>query len=257
MKLRYIPLAVVILSLCACTPKKPWSPDDEQGLDMNELSSVETNTSVPVKTDIGDAEQGIWVEARIAKDSYAENVKVNEVNNRRDRLAIVNVDITPPVPKKLDAVYSVIVNRNFDEAPVVLRARIMVDGKSVGTIEGILGKDARSSHIVSTVDLFSAFDHIPKTFLATIEGKLFLMPEGTHENVIDPHNATSDTSSEALQCNPIRVTISGAGETESGATGDATDASATGATPAPAPDSAAGNTAEGSGSAGSADTSQP
>ncbi len=226
--------------MCACTPKKPWSPDDEQGLDLNDLSSVETSTSVPVKTDIGDAEQGIWVEARIAKDSYAENVKVDEVDNRRNRLSIVNVDITPPIPKQLNAVYRVMASRDFDQTPVVLRANIMVDGKSVGSIEGVFGKDTRHSDVEVTVDLFSAFDHIPKTFLATIDGELFLLPEGTHENVIDPHSATSDISTKAVQCNPIRVTITGGGESESGAPG-------TSATSTPeAPDSA-----------GSADTSQP
>ena len=223
MKHLTIPVIALILTAFACKPEKPWSPEDEQGLEADDLASVAVNAILPVKTDIGDAEQGIWLEGRLAPESSGGLITSEEIKNRRDRLAIVNISVPAPVPDELWVEYDVKVGRNFEDSPVVLRTRVITESTPVGTLAVVLGKEAqrnqtlRGQRITMKVDLFSAFEQVPDSFLAKIEGELLLMPEGTDESTIDPATATSSVSSEAVQANLIRVTIVPGGASETGA----------------------------------------
>ncbi len=199
-----------LLVLHACKPEKPWSPSrDESGKDNPPLNPA-VSSVLPHTVDIGDAEQGIYLEGTISPESLSDSVHEEKTESRRGRMAIVNVTITPPVPDKLWATYLIKCTREFTERPVVLRAQIMVEGKSVGSIEVVLGKDARTNEFATSVDLLSQFDQVPASFLATVEGELLLMPEGIDESTINPETATSDIVSKAVEYNPIRVDIEGA-----------------------------------------------
>lgn len=206
MKPVFLPLIVALVVLSACKPDKPWSPDDETGFDPS-APSVSPSEPVVEKINIGDAEQGIWIEGRLVPESIPESAVNEEVENRRQRLAIVNVTLKRPLPEQLQAQYTVNLTRDFDEAPVVLRANVLVNDTVVGTILEVLGAKARKVKREITVDLLSAFDEVPDTFLAKVEGELVLMPEGTDESTIDPVSATSNSTSRAIQSNPIRVDV--------------------------------------------------
>jgi len=219
---RLLLLTLSLLLLHACKPEKPWSPAEDKNGGENPLLNAAVNTALPISIDIGDAEQGVYLEATIAPESLADNVKQDKIKSGRDRLAIVNVKVTPPVPDKLWATYAIKCTRDFAERPVVLRARIMVEGKPVGSIEALLGKVARRSAFATNVDLLSKFDKVPASFLATIDGELILLPEGTDESTVNPETATSDITSKAVECNPIRVDIEGATPAEPTAATEAT-----------------------------------
>lgn len=207
MKRFTIPILVLTLTLFGCDLQKPWSPEDDPGLEADDLQSAGVNTLAPVKTDIGDAEQGIWLEGRLAAESAGGRITSEEIENRRDRLAIVNITVPTPAPDELWVEYAIKVTRNFEEAPVVLRAAVMVEDTPAGELAIVVGANARNITDTLAVDLFSIFDQVPETFLATVKGELLLMPEGTDEYAIDPATVTSDVRSEAIQANPIRVTL--------------------------------------------------
>jgi hypothetical protein len=207
MKRVLVSLVVLLVTLSACKPDKPWSPDDPQDLNDEDLATAPLVVNVEEKTNIGDAEQGLWIEARLTPEAITPGMVNDEIENRRSRLAIVNVTIPPPVPETLHAIYTVNATREFEKTPVVLRAQVMVDGMPVGSIQDVFGINAREKKLQVTVDLFSAFEQIPDSILATVEGELLLMPEGTDESSIDPATATSTATSKAIQFNPIRVNI--------------------------------------------------
>lgn len=215
MKHLIFPVVAIVLTMFSCNLQRPWSPEDDQGLDPSDLPSVGVDTIAPVKTDIGDAEQGIWLEGRLAAESADGRITSEEIKNRRDRLAIVNMTVPTPVPDALWIEYEAKVARNFEDTPVVLRVAVVIDDEfTAGEIKAVFGKDAQRTQQTFKVDLFSAFEQVPETFLAAIKGELILMPEGTDETTIDPATATSATSSMAVQGNPIRVTIVPGGTTE-------------------------------------------
>lgn len=207
MKRVLVSLAVVLVALSACKPDKPWSPDDPPDLNDEDPAIAPLVVNVEEKTNIGDAEQGLWIEARLTPESITPGMVNDEIENRRNRLAIVNVTIPPPVPETLHAIYTVNATREFEKTPVVLRAQVLVDGTPVGSIHEVFGNDARKKDVQVTVDLFSAFEQIPDSFLATVDGEVLLMPEGTDESSIDPSTAMSSATSKAIQFNPIRVNI--------------------------------------------------
>jgi len=207
MKRVLVSLVVLFVTLSGCKPDKPWSPDDLQDLNDEDPATAPLVVNVEEKTNIGDAEQGLWIEARLTPESITPGMVNDEIENRRGRLAIVNVTIPPPVPETLHAIYTINATRDFEKTPVVLRAQVMVDGMPVGSIHDVFGADAMIKDLQVTVDLFSAFEQVPDSFLGTVEGELLLMPEGTDESTIDPATATSTATSKAIQFNPIRVNI--------------------------------------------------
>ncbi|MCC6488372.1 MAG: hypothetical protein IT364_12820, partial [Candidatus Hydrogenedentes bacterium] len=90
---RLLVFACVVLLLQSCKPEKPWSPDDDPGLSSGGMSGTGTDSAAPVKVDIGDAEQGVFIVGTIDESSRTDTVAVEEIKNRRDRMAIVNVSV--------------------------------------------------------------------------------------------------------------------------------------------------------------------
>lgn len=207
MKPAFISLIAAMVVLSSCQPDKPWSPDDEPGIDPGNTSEVKPASPVKEPTNIGDVEQGLWFEARLVPDSIPPGATNEEVENRRDRLAIVNVTLPRPLPDQLMAVYTLESTRSFENTPVVLRAQILVDGVPVGNVHEVIEIRSRDNKITRTVDLLSAFEQVPDSFLATVEGEFHLMPEGTDASTLDPATATSGSTSKAIQFNPIRVNV--------------------------------------------------
>lgn len=207
MKPAFLSLIAALVVLTSCQPDKPWSPDDEPGVDPANTSEAEPISPVKEPTNIGDVEQGLWFEARLVSDSIPPGATNEEVENRRNRLAIVNVTLPRPLPDQLMAVYTLKSTRNFENTPVILRAQILVDDVPVGNVQEVIEVLGRDNAVTRTVDLLSAFEQVPDSFLATVEGEFYLMPEGTDASTLDPATATSGSMSKAIQFNPIRVNV--------------------------------------------------
>ena len=131
-----------------------------------------------------------------------------EVRDRNKRLMKSEVTLKEPYPQSLWADYDIKCSRNFMSAPAILRATIMVNGKVAGSFSEVLGMQASKAKITAKVDLLKPFDgNVPETFLAKIDGDLYLMPSGTDENKVNPETATSDTHSKAVYSTLIRVSL--------------------------------------------------
>ena len=204
---RLLAVVCVVLLLQSCKPKMPWSPEDDSGLSPSGAAGSGDSALAPVRVDIGDVEQGVFVIATIDPQSKSDTVVVEEIKNRRDRMAIVNVSIKPPAPEQLWANFTIKCYRDFPETPVVFRGQVLVDDKQVGSISAVIGKGADRREFVTKVDLLNQFEEVPPTFLTTVTGELLLLPEGTDEAAVVPETATSSVVSRAVQFNPIRVNL--------------------------------------------------
>jgi hypothetical protein len=206
---RVVVLLLAVLALTACKPQKPWSPydaksdpaaGDGQNAPKSPLDQVDAN--------IGDVEQAIYVDGVIAQESAGPNVAVTEVRDRNKRLLKSEVILKEPYPQSLWADYEIKSTRNFMSAPVVLRAKIMVNDKVAGTFSEVLGTQAVKTKVTAKIDLLKPFEgNVPETFLAKIDGDLYLMPNGTDENKVNPETATADIHSKAMYASLIRATL--------------------------------------------------
>ncbi|MCC6797396.1 MAG: hypothetical protein IT366_19940 [Candidatus Hydrogenedentes bacterium] len=207
--MRVVMFSLTVLALTACKPQKPWSPYDASGT-PNSADVPKTSNSVDdqFNANIGDVEQAVYVNGVIAAESGGPNVVVSEARDRNKRLLKSDVILKEPYPQSLWADYDIKCTRNFMSAPVILRAKIMVNDKVAGSFSEVLGTQASKTKVTAKVDLLKPFEgNIPETFLAKIDGDLYLMPNGTDENKVNPETATADIHSKAVYSTLIRVTL--------------------------------------------------
>ncbi len=224
---RVVLFSLAVLVISACKPQKPWSPYDNTG---TAATGAEPKTATSVddqfNANIGDVEQAVYINGVIGNESAGPNVVVTELRDRNKRLMKSEVILKEPYPQSLWADYDIKCSRNFMSAPVVLRARILVNDKVAASFSEVLGTQASKSHVTAKVDLLKPFEgNIPETFLAKVEGDLYLMPDGTDENKVNPETATADIHSKAVYSTLIRVNLQKPGTEPS--------APAAAATPAP------------------------
>ncbi len=232
---RHAAIIVALMAISACEAPKPWSPYDDQGDGTKDTSASAPLATVAPGIDIGDAEQGVFVEAKIAPESMNASVKAEEIQDFRKFATKLTVDVSPPAPTEFWIDYTVRCSRDFVERPVVLRADIKVDDQTVDTIVAVLGANARKNTYTKKLNLLKTFPSPPSTLLATVTGTLLLMPEGAAEGTINPETAESSISSMALQATPVRWNVVQADAASvPGAPADAT-APAPADAPAPAP----------------------
>lgn len=207
---RVVVFSLAVLALTACRPQKPWSPYDSTGNpDAAGADPITSSSSDDqFNANIGDVEQSIYVNGVIALESAGPSVAVTEIRDRNKRLMKSEVTLKDPYPQSLWADYDIKCTRNFMSAPAVLRAKIMVNDKVAGSFSEVLGMQASKAKITAKVDLLKPFEgNVPETFLAKIDGDLYLMPNGTDENKVNPETATSDTHSKAVYSTLIRVSL--------------------------------------------------
>ncbi|MCC6152558.1 MAG: hypothetical protein IT367_02310 [Candidatus Hydrogenedentes bacterium] len=206
---RVVVLSFAALLITACKPQKPWSPYDNSGNpNASEVPKTTSSVDDQFNANIGDVEQAVYVNGVIAAESAGPNVVVNEVRDRNKRLLKSDVTLKEPYPQSLWANYDIKCSRNFMSAPAILRAKIMVNGQVAGSFSEVLGTQASKTKITAKVDLLKPFEgYVPETFLAKIDGDLFLMPNGTDENKVNPETATADIHSKAVYSSLIRVTL--------------------------------------------------
>ena len=204
-------LALSVVLLVSCQPKKPWSPyDKESGTGTSIAKPAQgvssTERAAAAGTDIGDLEQAIFVNAGLASEMNLPQVRCDSVLDRNKHATKIEVTIAPPYPDSLWVEYQVKSSRAFDDAPGVVRARIFVNDKEAGKISAVVGAEGFKSSVSAKVDLFKPFEgNVPETFLAKLDGDLYLMPTGTDEKSVDPETATSNMHSKAMYATLIRV----------------------------------------------------
>lgn len=206
---RVVVFSLAVLIISACKPQKPWSPYDSTGTPVTGTDpKVATSVDDQFNANIGDVEQAVYVNGVIAAESAAPNVVITEVRDRNKRLMKSDVAVKGSYPQSLWADYDIKCSRNFMSAPAVLRAKVMVNDKVAATFSEVLGTQASKSKVTAKVDLLKPFEgNVPESFLAKIDGDLYLMPDGTDENKVNPDTATADIHSKAVYSTLIRVTL--------------------------------------------------
>ncbi|MBX7256905.1 MAG: hypothetical protein K1Y02_11135 [Candidatus Hydrogenedentes bacterium] len=203
---RIVAILAIVLTISACkAPKKPWSPYSDDGSQSSESSSSAPLPVAAPTIDIGDAEQGIYIEAKLAPESQQSGIKAEELQDIRKYVTKLTVNVPETGSSELWVDYSLRCSRNFVERPVVLRAEVKVEGQTVDTIVAVLGANAKKNTYTKKINLFKNFATPPPTMLATVTGSLLLMPEGAAEGSINPETAESSISSPALQFTLVRV----------------------------------------------------
>ncbi len=211
-----IPLAL----LGSCEAPKPWSPYDNPS-GKKEGNAAADTTAVkprPAALDIGDAEQGIYIEGKVAKESLGPNLKAEQVVERRKYAQEITANVSGPPPAEFWVEYTIRCTRNFDGQPVVVRADVKVNNKPVDKIVAVLGAHAQGNSYSKKVNLLAGLSPVPSSVLATVEGELVMMPVGTAEGSVNPETAESATKSRALQATVVRANFGSAAAAGSGAT---------------------------------------
>jgi hypothetical protein len=232
---RVFVLAFVAIVLVSCKPQKPWSPYDKNNTAPNgQLTTSSVMSTNQQDVDVGDVEQSVYVDGKISTESRNEGVHIKDTLDRTKRHLKTNITLDPPYPVSLWSEFQIACERDFKTSPAVLRARILVEDKVAGSIAVVLGSKAMTSKLSVKVDLLKPFEgNLPNTFLAKVEGDIYLMPEGTDENKLNPETATSEKHSRVVYGTIIRVDLAQAAAPASPAPADPA-ASAAPATETPA-----------------------
>lgn len=206
--------AVAVLS--ACKPKKPWSPYDESGVpnewDKNSQADSFTRNE-QVRADIGDVEAQVYVQGELMAVSKTPNITVNDSEDIHGNILVSNITVSGDRPENLWINYRIKCGRNFEGAPALIRAQVLVDDKVAGSFATVLGSKAMRNGVNAKVDLLRPFNgQVPDSFLAKVKGDLFLFPDGTDENTLNPETAESDQRSQALAATIVRVNFVKPGE---------------------------------------------
>ncbi|MBN2309449.1 MAG: hypothetical protein JXR94_10790 [Candidatus Hydrogenedentes bacterium] len=195
-------ILALLVALGACKPPPPVPktdrPDGGAGAEGEAPPVVELN--------IGDVEQGIDIQARLAPESASATITAEELGNKRDQVMLLTLKVSPPYPEELWVEYRVNAKRAFAERPVALRARVLVEReREIGSFSLVLGADARKNGFAKKIDILSGLEAIPETMEVIVSAEAFMMPAGTDEETLDPETAVSDESSKAIYQTAVRV----------------------------------------------------
>jgi hypothetical protein len=199
----------MILAGTSCEAPKPWSPMDDQDADVDSsANSSDITEPTETKLNLGDVDQGINIEGRLANaDSLPATIMAEAFMHPTKRLDMLTIDIADPVPAQLDIAYTVRATREFADRPVVLRAVVIREETAIHGFNAVLGVAAQENEVNEIVDVFAGLTEMPETMLIRVEAEAHLMPIGTDESTLDAATATSDENTEAIKFNPIRINI--------------------------------------------------
>ncbi|GMW03805.1 MAG: hypothetical protein AMXMBFR84_49390 [Candidatus Hydrogenedentota bacterium] len=204
-------MAGLALTQAGCKVEAPWSPYEDPEFTPGAPEKPDAaggDTAEITLLDVGDVEQTIWLEGRVASESKAANVKETELETDQfNRLALLTIDIAPPVPKELWLNYIVETNQRFATEPVALRAKAMRDNVELGSMSGVLGKDATKNTITMRVNAFQGLTEFPGTMLIKLDSESIILKAGTDETTVDAATVTSDRMTKAMKFNPVRINI--------------------------------------------------
>lgn len=226
MKRRVIVFLACIVLVSACSnpdagkpAEAPAAPDQPA---VPYASQTPGETPPPAETppekppiDIGDVDSGVFLRGVLDPASESPTVTVEYIETVRGTLSLTTITVKEPFPERLLVRFELNARRNFEENPVVVRARAYRgDNEVIGEeFACVLGSDAmdkpsedgqppvRRGYSVNVLDGLSS---IPDTMLVHGRADAWLMPKGTSEMLIDPKVADSPDKV-ALMGNPVRI----------------------------------------------------
>lgn len=226
MKTRRIVFLACIVLVSACSkpdankstetpaaPDKPAVPYAAQAPGETAPPAEATPEKPPI--DIGDVDSGVFLRGVLDPASESPTVTAEYIETVRGTLSLTTITVKEPFPEKLLVRFELNARRNFEETPVVVRARAYRgDNEAVGEEYAcVLGSEAmdkaaekgqppvRRGYSLNVLDGLSA---IPDTMLVHGRADAWLMPRGTSEMLIDPKVAESPDKV-ALIGNPVRI----------------------------------------------------
>ena len=198
---RILSLALIAAVLGACNGKQATPTTTNAGGPGGQ------SVSGPLKDNVGDLEQAVMIDAKIAQQSEAPNIKATPLVDAMGHMNLLTVDVSPPFPKELWLTIGVKSRRDFAKNPGALRISIKDGDHVLGTFGTVIGKSVKPSVTEHTVNVLAARDYIPETMLVTLDVEALLMPEGTDPETVDPMTAEVPESrfSRAVATPPLRI----------------------------------------------------
>ena len=211
---RLTTIILISILLVACGEKQQT---DQLQPTTTSKPSVSTVVASPDHVmDTGDVEAQLFLNASLALDSEAENVKAFALVDSRKRTSLLTINVEEPFPPSLWVTYSTRAHMSFDETPVVLHIKILVDDEIIHTYD-ILMRDSKTGIIANetSVDVLQGKNVMPETMLVTCVADTHLMHD-TDPDTIDPATATAASPKQIteLQGTPIRVNFIRARDTQ-------------------------------------------
>lgn len=204
---------VAIFGMSACSG--PLSP--ALTAEPDETAAAVPAAAAVQAVDIGDADQGIWLQLQLSTDTAdGQNVTQDIGMDQARKIYLVTANVVGDLPPILTLDASVYPARDFPNDPVALRQSLKVeieydDGreKVVKTIplpSMVVAKQTPTFHITEKINLLEHLDGKPKTMLLIAKGEIVLHENGTDPDAIDPDTATGPPErTGSLQSNPLRI----------------------------------------------------
>lgn len=210
MKTFCVPILIAVL-LCSCLPSGQ-TPSNNQAPSPSAKPSESSAAPAPVKPvpkNIGDVEQTVFINVKVADKSKSPKVLEETKADALDRARLLTLDILPPFPEELWLDVECQCRENYDEAPVVIRGNFAIDGKP--TPEGlsiVLGERSNQTHPLPPVEVMHLIGNPPpETVLISLNLEGLLLPVGTDPASVNPLTAetTPDRTSRAVLGTAVRI----------------------------------------------------
>lgn len=217
---------VVLLSACSKpdagkteTPVSSAVPDTPAVPYASQVPGETPPPAEPAKErpplDIGDVDSGIFLRGVLAPEAESPTVTAEYIETVRGTLSMTTITVKEPFPEKLMVRFELTARRNFEERPVVIRARAYrgdneVIGEEFACVMGAEAMDKPQEDGQTpvsrgfSVNVLDGLTAVPDTLLVHGRADAWLMTEGTSEMLIDPKVADSPDKV-ALMGNPVRI----------------------------------------------------
>ena len=200
--------ALVCLLGCSGGPSAPVATDVPPD---STVASVDPGAAGPPSSsqrrEIGDVVSHLKLSARLDLRSNLPSIKNTEVVTKLKNLAMVNVDVSQPIPEELWLAVWVKSAQNFVGSIVLVKGSIFVDYKEVETFTYVTGATAARNPYITSFDVLAGFDEVPESILVHASAKVSVF-EGGDESAFDPETAVALRGSTSdLESNPVRITF--------------------------------------------------
>lgn len=179
------PLFVVVIILLGvgCSPPPP----------AKKSVVIQDSGDAPVaRTNVGDIEAYVSVEGLLSEDLSHLNVIEKEARNPLKKLIRNEILCWEPYPEIMPVNFKVIAKKKFYDVVVVLRIKIIADGKELAKFATVLGGTREQDINEMTVNLFDSYDPTVDQLSAYAEIEAILLPKDTDVDSIDMNTVTSD-----------------------------------------------------------------
>ena len=201
-------VAVALLVLPACSGSKPEAPKPAPA-PADASKGVQPPLAAPVEPslNVGDVEAGVILSATVPPEAITTGITVDNMETKRDRLAMATITVRPPYPEKLMVTLSIKPNVNFEKQPVVVRGKMRRDEQPMGSEYAAViaeGGPAAKNAVKFECNVLEGLSTVPESMLVYARLDAFLMPAKTPASALDAKTATSEQHTELLS-NPVRI----------------------------------------------------